>query len=33
MRPPPGLAIGHRVVGHWKSSDCIRRMSKRILRP
>ena len=32
MRPPPGLTNGHGVIGHWKSSNCIRRMSKRILK-
>jgi hypothetical protein len=30
MRPPSGLTIGHGVVGHWKNSNCIRPMSKRI---
>ena len=32
MRPPPGLTIGHGFVGHWKNSNCVRRMSKRILK-
>jgi hypothetical protein len=31
MRPPSGLTNGHGVMSHWKNSNCIRPMSKRIL--
>jgi hypothetical protein len=31
MRPPSGLTNGHGVMSHWKNSNCIRIMSKRIL--
>jgi hypothetical protein len=31
MRPPSGLTNGHGVMIHWKNSNCIRPMSKRIL--
>jgi hypothetical protein len=32
MRPPSSLTNGHGVTSHWKSSNCIRPMSKRILK-